>query len=80
MSMPAANASIAHLLIDATIPYPDLDPVLHALIYIYRLPQRHSHSGLAVAGGRCSLGARAGSGKRQMQLRGTGYWVGSSAA
>ena len=57
--MPAANASIAHLLIDATIPYPDLDPVLHALIYIYRLPQRHSHSGLAVASGSCSLGARA---------------------
>ena len=58
--MPAANASIAHLLIHATIPLPRPGPVLlHALIYIYRLAQRHSHSGLAVAGGRCSLGTRA---------------------
>ena len=58
--MPAANASIAHLLIHATIPLPRPGPVLlHALIYIYRLAQRHSHSGLAVAGGSCSLGARA---------------------
>ena len=54
MSMPVANASIAHLLIDATIPLPRPGPVLlHALIYIYRLAQRHSHSGLAVAGGSC---------------------------
>ena len=37
-----------------TPPTPTLDPVLlHALIYIYRLAQQHSHSGLAVAGGSC---------------------------
>ena len=63
--MPAANASIAHLLIHATIPLPRPGPVLlHALIYIYRLAQRHSHSGLAVACGSCSLVAPATFGLR----------------
>ena len=56
--MPAANVSITHLLIQTfTPPSPGpTRPGPHpptALMYIYRLAQQHSHSGLAVAGGSC---------------------------
>ena len=53
-SMPAADVSIAHLLIHPTIPLPDLDPVvLHVL-----------QTGVA------AQPQRAGSGRRQLQGRG----------